>query len=191
MCSLYNQRLACTLLWVFHRGHFTWQSWRGLSLEKVGHLLFCGRRYSFQERVQWGAFEMPRDPWSTISYARGACRWVWWPSRQKTTSPAAAQSRVFLAHTEIRCSWMCESMPYLPSSWESHTYSPHQPSKHDDSLAVSYLGAWPNRPNQSTIQGSCLDISGHRILYKVGWSHLPKEGYRPNCCQFHLRTHNL
>ena len=86
---------------------------------------------------------------------------------------------------------MCEGMPYLPSPWESHTYSPHQPSKHDDSLAISHLGARPNRPNQSTIQVSYLDISGHWILYKVGWSHLPKEGYRSNYCQFHLRAHNL
>ena len=29
---------------------------------------------------------------------------------------------------------MCEDMPYLPSPWESHTHSPHQPPKHDDSL---------------------------------------------------------
>ena len=168
MCSLYHQRLACTLLWVFHRGHFTWQSWRGLSLEKVGHLLFCGRSYSFQERVQWGAFEMPRGPWSTIGYARGTCGRVWWPSRQKVTSPAVAQSWVFLAHHETRCSWMCEDMSYLPSPWESYTHSPHQPPKHDDSLAIPYLRAWPNRLNQSTIQGSFLDTSGYWILYKVG-----------------------
>ena len=48
-----------------------------------------------------------------------------------------------------------------------HTH-PTKPPKHDDSLAITYLGAQFNRSDQSTIQGSYLDISGHRILYKVG-----------------------
>jgi len=86
---------------------------------------------------------------------------------------------------------MCEDIPYLPSPWESHTYSLHQPLKHDDSLAIPYLGARFNRSNQSTIQGSYLDASDYWIFYKVGWDHLLKEGYRPSCCQFHPRAHNL
>ena len=134
---------------------------------------------------------MPRDPQSTISHARGTGGRVCWSSRQKATSLVAAQSWVFLAHYKTIRSWMCEDIPCLPSPWESHTHSPHQPPKHDDPLAIPYLRAWFNRPNQSNIQGSYLDISGYRILHKVGRSHSPKEGYRPSCCQFHPRTHNL
>ena len=183
--------IGYTLPWISHRRHLARRSWRSLLLKKIGYSLFCGRRYSFQERVQWEAFKMPRDPRSTISYARGTCGRVWWPSRQKATSLEAAQSWVFLAHHETRCSWMCEDMPYLPSPWESYTHSPHQPPKLYDSLAIPYLGARFDRSNQSTIQGSYLDISGHRILYEMGWGHLPKEGHKPSYCQFHPRAHNL
>ena len=168
MCSPYHQRLACTFPWVSYRRHLARQSWRGLSLEKIGYPLFCGKRYSFQEKIQWGTFEMPRDSQRTISHARGTCGKVWWPSRQKATSLTTAQSGVFLAHNETRWSWMCEDMLYLPSPWESYTYSPHQPTKHDDSLAIPYLGAWFNRSNQSTIQGSYLDTSDYWIFHKVG-----------------------
>jgi len=191
MCSPYYQRLVCTLPWVSYKRHLARQSRKGLPLKKIGYPLFCGRRYSFQEMIQWKTFEMLRDPRSIISLTRDTCGRVWWPSRQKVTSPATAQSGVFLAHNETRSSWMCEDMPYLPSPWESHTYSSHQPPKHDDSLAIPYLGARFNRSNQSTIQGSYLDTSGHRILYKMGWGYFSKEGYRPNICQFHPIAHNL
>ena len=81
---------------------------------------------------------------------------------------------------------MCEDMPYLPSPWEN-TLTLQLP-KHDDSLAIPYLGAWSNRPNQSSIQGSYLDTSGYQVLYKVGWSHSTKKATGPAVANF-IREH--
>ena len=191
ICSPYCQQLAIPFLEYFIEGILPNDHEEAYLLKRLVTRYFVEGGILFRKRFNGGTLEMPRDLRSTIGYARGTRGRVWWPSRQKATSPVAAQSWVFLAHHETRCSWMCEDMPYLPSPWESYTHSPHQPSKHDDSLAIPYLGARFNRSDQSTIQGSYLDINGHWILYKVGWGHLPKEGHRPSCCQFHLRAHNL
>ena len=80
-------------------------------------------RYSFQERVQWGAFEMPRDPEAQSVMQEvnaGECG----DHQGKRRILQQLLNLGYFWPTMKQDATECVKTCHTPSPWESHTYSP-------------------------------------------------------------------
>ena len=133
--------------------------------------ILYGGRHTVPEKIQQWTLTQ-RWQWRAWEIIIGSPCWrMWRASRSKKALLSTIVHGILLANNEERCSRFCQEVQNMPNACYPQSQTCGSLSRHEDSMAISYLGAGPYRPYSFGSKRVHMDNHGDIIFYQMGRGH--------------------
>ena len=97
---------------------------------------------------------------------------------------------VLLANDEKGLRGTIQNLPRLSSPRRCNPYLPKCVVGYDNTMVFPHLGTWSHRAYKPPIQWLYMDLSNHRVLYKMGRGQPFEKSHWSSRSKLHSRTYN-